>query len=395
MQQNNGRTPMKYWRVAYVGIALACLAAAYYSIRLGYAEYLFRTGRLESIERAADLVPLQADYQARLDRLELAVRLNPHFSAAWIELGMRAEAAGDLGRAEMALLQAARVDRTFAPRWTLANFYFRRENWNEFWKWTRAAAEMSYGDRTALFQLCWRATSDPALILERAIPPEREILGDYVYYLANSERYDAAQVAASRWLPLATKEDVPRLLWFCDLLLEKVHSGPGAFTIWNALIDRGWLPYQPGSILTNGAFQVSPISHGFDWRVLSISGVHSVWTQSSPGLVVAMNGHQPEQTDLLIQWMPMQPSAAYELSIMAQLDGIPSNSGLRWKILDASSGAVLAESGLDAPRETIRFETGPHCSLVKLVLGYQRAQGTSVIAGRLVLSSVALRMLSR
>ncbi len=341
------------------------------------------------------LVPLQADYQARLDRLELAVSLNPHFSAAWIELGMRAEAAGDLSQAEMALLQAARVDRTFEPRWTLANFYFRREKWDEFWKWTRAAAAMSYGDRTALFQLCWRATSDPALILRRAIPPEREILGDYVYYLANSERYDAAQVAASRWLPLATKEDVPRLLRLCDLLLERIHNGPGTLTIWNAMIDRGWLPYQPGSILTNGAFQVSPISHGFDWRMLSISGVHSVWTQSPPGLLLTLDGHQPEQTDLLIQWMPMQPSAAYELSIMAQLDGIPPNSGLRWKILDASSGAVLAESGLDVPSETFRFETGAHCSLVKLVLGYQRAQGTSVIAGRLVLSSVALRMLSR
>ena len=58
-----------------------------------------------------------------------------------------------LGLGMAALHEAARVDRTFDPRWTLANYYFRRQNWDEFWKWMRAAAEMSYGDRSSKAQM--------------------------------------------------------------------------------------------------------------------------------------------------------------------------------------------------------------------------------------------------
>jgi len=399
VQENSERAPKGHLRLlSSVAIAAVCVSAAYYSLGLGYAEYLFRSGMPESMARAATLSPLEANYQARLDRLERAVRLNPYLSAAWIELGMRAEAAGDFSRAETALHEAARVDRTFDPRWTLANYYFRRQNWDEFWKWIRAAAEMSYGDRSALFGLCWRATSDPVLILERAIPPDRGILAGYVSYLAHSEHFQAAPAAAYRWLPLAVKEDVPALVELCDLLLEKTPTAPDALRIWNALIERGWLPYQrldpaAGASLSNGAFRISPRSAGFDWRLPSASGVRAVWTESPPGLSIFLDGHQGERTDLLAEWIPVLASSVYELSIRARTEDIAAGSGLRCKILDSVSGVVLAESEVDAPLAKLRFETLPESSLVKLTIGYRRVPGTSLIAGRLTLLSLALERL--
>ena len=373
-------------------IALACMGAAYYSLRIAYAEYLFRSGRPGTIGRAAALAPLRADYQARLNRLDRAVKLNPYLSPAWIELGLRAEAAGDAAKAEAALREAARVDRTFEPRWTLANFYFRRGNRDEFWKWIRAAAEMSYGDRSGLFQLCWRATADPQTILDRAIPSDRHLLADYVDYLGRTERYPAAQSAASRWLSVASKEDVPGLLRFCDLLIEKAHDTAGALRIWNALIENEWLPFQElnlnaGSVVTNGTFRTPAISHGFDWRPLSRPGVRAT---SHEGLGITLDGHQEEQTDFLIQWLPLRPSSAYELTIKAQSVDIPAGSGLRSKILDASTGTVLAESAISTPVSILRFETFPHSSLGELVLGYQRALGNSRIAGTVAFTSVAM-----
>ena len=401
MQENSERAPSGHLRLlSSIAIALVCVTAAYYSLRLGYAEYLFRSGRPESMARAATLSPLDADYQARLDRLDRAVRLNPYLSAAWIELGMRAEAAGDFTRAEAALREAARVDRTFDPRWTLANYYFRRQNWNEFWKWIRAAAEMSYGDRSALFGLCWRATSDSETILTRAIPPDRGVLAGYVSYLTHSEHFRTAAAAASRWLPLATKEDVPGLLELCDLLIEKTPSTPDALRIWNALIERGWLPYQRldpagGASLTNGAFRISPLSHGFDWRLLPVSGVRTVWAESLPGLSIALDGQQEERTDLLLEWLPVLASSGYELSTLARAEDIAAGSGLRCKIVDAVSGAVLGETELDVPVTKLHFETLSQGSLVKLILSYRRAPGTNLIAGRLMLSSLALERLGR
>src|SRR5712691_5586271 len=104
-------------RAASALIAVACIAAAYFALRFAYAEYLFRSGAPPKIEHAAALVPLSAEYQARARQLERAVRLNPYFPAAWMELGLRAEAEGEVGKAEAALLEAARVDKTFEPRW--------------------------------------------------------------------------------------------------------------------------------------------------------------------------------------------------------------------------------------------------------------------------------------
>lgn len=398
MQEKNRRAPQGHLRwVSSTVIAIACLGAAYYSLRVAYAEYLFRTDRPGAIERAAALAPLRADYQARLNRLDRAVKLNPYLASAWIELGLRAEAAGDVAQAETSLRQAARVDRTFEPRWALANFYFRRGNGDEFWKWIRAAADMSYGDRTGLFQLCWRATSDPQTILDRAIPPKRALLADYVDYLARGQRYPAAQAAAARWLPLATKDDVPALLQLCDLLIEKGHDAAGALCIWNVLIEDGWLPFQPldlsaGSVITNGTFRTPPLSHGFDWRLFSQPGVRAA---SQQGLSIILDGHQEEHTDLLIQWIPLRPSSTYELTMKARSDDIPAGSGLRCKILDGSSATALAESEISFPVLILRFETPPHVSLGKLVFSYQRALGTGRLAGTVVLSSIALAPLFR
>jgi tetratricopeptide (TPR) repeat protein len=393
VQEKNRRAPKGHLRrVSSTVIALACLGAAYYSLRIAYAEYLFRTDRPGAIEHAAALAPLRADYQARVNRLDRAVKLNPYLASAWIELGLRAEAAGNVQKAEASLRQAALVDRTFEPRWTLANFYFRRGNWDDFWKWVRAAADMSYGDRTGLFQLSWRATSDPQTILDRAIPPNRALLADYVDYLARARRYPAAQAAASRWLPLAAKDDVPALLRLCDLLIEKAHDAAGALCIWNTLIENGWLPFQPmdlnaGSVITNGGFRTPPLSHGFDWRLLAPPGVR---VTSQQGLRIILNGHQEEHTDLLIQWIPLLPSSTYDFTIKAQTDDIPAGSGLRFKILDGASATVLAESEISLPLSILRFETPPHLSLGKLVLSYQRALGTSRLAGTVVLSSIAM-----
>ena len=401
MQENSERAPTGHLRLlSSIAIALVCVTAGFYALRLGYAEYLFRSGRPESMARAATLSPQNADYQARLDRLDRAVRLNPYLSAAWIELGMRAEAAGDFTRAEAALREAARVDRTFDPRWTLANYYFRRQNWDEFWKWIRAAAEMSYGDRSALFGLCWRATSDPVTILALAIPGDRGVLAAYVSYLAHSQHFEAAPAAAYRWLPLAAKEDVPALLELCDLFIEKTPATPDALRIWNALIERGWLPYQRldaagGYSLSNGVFRMSPLSHGFDWRLPSAPGVRAVWTESPSGLSIALDGHEQEGTDLLAEWMPVLTSSAYEVSTLARAEDIAAGSGLRLKIMDAVSGAVLAEVELEVPATRLRFETLPQSSLVKLILNYRRTPGTNLIAGRLVLSSLALERLGR
>ncbi|MGH9658578.1 MAG: hypothetical protein ACRD96_08535, partial [Bryobacteraceae bacterium] len=93
-------------------------------------------------------------YHYRRGQFDQALRINPRYSPAWINSGLAAEIAGDYADAERRLLEAARVDRRYRPRWTLANFYLRRNRMEDFWAWVRKAAEVRYADRTSLYELC-------------------------------------------------------------------------------------------------------------------------------------------------------------------------------------------------------------------------------------------------
>ncbi len=156
------------------------------------ADAEFRTGTPQGVARAVELAPrntaylslhaLQVEYEGRDSRplLEEIARLNPDASAPRIRLGLDAEVRGDLASAERWLLDAARVDRQYEPRWTLANFYFRQRTLDRFWAWLRSALEVSYGDRAAAFDLAWAAAPDTRTILSRAIPDRHEVVAAFL-----------------------------------------------------------------------------------------------------------------------------------------------------------------------------------------------------------------------
>jgi len=84
-----------------------------------------------------------------------AVKLNRYDAASWIQLGFLLELANNLPQAEDALSQAASVDSTFLPNWSLANFTFVRGMPARFWYWAERAAQMVPDDATPLFRLAW------------------------------------------------------------------------------------------------------------------------------------------------------------------------------------------------------------------------------------------------
>ena len=80
-----------------------------------------------------------AEYYLLAGDFDRAVSLNPRSAAAWIARGLEAETAGDRKKAEASLKRAAEIDRTYLPRWTLANFYLRAGDLPSFWIWARRA----------------------------------------------------------------------------------------------------------------------------------------------------------------------------------------------------------------------------------------------------------------
>ena len=159
---------------AWPGLAIraVCLAGLLagiaWNVRFAIADLAARRNQPQAARLAMRLVPENPAYPAQLadevyasdpaaaqSLLQRAVQLNRYDASSWIQLGLLREGADQLPQAEDALLQAARVDATYLPSWSLANFYFRRGNTDRFWYWAERAAHMAPDDATPLFRLTW------------------------------------------------------------------------------------------------------------------------------------------------------------------------------------------------------------------------------------------------
>jgi hypothetical protein len=328
------------------------------------------------------------------------VALNPWDARSWIELGLNAEADGDTTTSLQCLLRAAEVNHEFLPRWTLANYYFRHNDVAMFWSWTKQAAAMVYGDALPLFRLCGKVAEDGQLIdrLEIRNPGVR---AGYLSYLLDQNRVDLIGPVVQRLLAGKREADVPLLLTACERLLAAQRVDQ-AVEIWNRLADAGSVPFrtpagQGPQLLVNGSFAVPPASLGFDWRLPAVEGV-SVSREEEPlGLRFTFSGRQPENCQALEQLVPVRGKTPYQLSFAFRTQGIPTGSGLAWRIADAAAGAVLKEGpSLASEPETpahLSFETPAECRLVRLSLSYRRSPGTTRMEGFLVLRNVALQPL--
>jgi hypothetical protein len=336
------------------------------------AEYHFRQWQEEAAEHPQS---------SELDR---ALALNPRYTEAWIALGLREETDGDRPRAEATLLHAAEIDRTYMPRWTLASFYLRHGDAEDFWIWARRAAGMAY-DPGALFQLCWRASGDAREILERAIPDDPGIRRAYFDFLLRTKRLDAARPLVEEIGRTAGPSDKARLLWYCDAAIAVRRVKP-AIEAWNALAARRVIPYgaldpAAGVSLTNGDFAAQPLTQGFDWRALRVEGASLSFDMAAHEMALSLEGRQPESCDLVEQYAPVLSGARYCFRYRYRTRDLAAETGLGFRILNGltgdeiAGGSVPASSG-DGGEGAITFSTPEGCDLLRIPLYYRRPAGS-------------------
>lgn len=398
-------------RVALAGAGCAgLLYASVQSVRFALADSYSRLETLEGARQAIRLTPEKGDYHARMSLLlaeeepaaatgffRRAVALNPADARSWIELGLRAEADGDYAAAERCLLRAAEEDRQYLPRWTLANYYFRRNDQRRFWMWAKSAASMVHGDARPLFRLCGAVTEDGALI-ERLDLRDPALRAAYLSYLIASGRPEWIAPAARTVLSGNREADTRLVLSACDRLIQ-MKAVDAAVEVWNALASGRRIPYAPLNpsmkrSLTNASFSGAPTSLAFDWRVPPLKGVSLAAAEGSSGLRVSFSGEQPASCEPLWQFIPVVENADYEFTFSYRTAGIEPDTGLGWRVADVAGSRVIAEpaslsSGGDAGG-AVRFHTPPGCRLIRLGLAYRRALGTTRIRGAILLRNLAL-----
>jgi hypothetical protein len=107
------------------------------------------------------------------------------------------------------------------------------------------------------------------------------------------------------------------------------------------------------------------------------------------------SGDQPEQCELLTQWVLLEVRRQYRLRVAYQTVGLGGDTGLGWKLLESGNGTDLMHGSgkLPASERTERifaFETGAQTKVARLVLSYARVLGHVRITGSLSVHRVDL-----
>lgn len=295
-------------------------------------------------------------------------------STRWIDSGLDHERRGDLAAAERDLLEAAQIDQLFQPRWTLAGFYFRRGNTEQFWLWARKALAVGQRDLGALFDLCRKVTDDPEQIWSQVMPDRKFTWNEYLFYLMTTGKWPAAGSTAARVASESDSGDKAMLMNYCDLAVE--HDRTAGMVVWRALCRRGLLPFAVDHLLTNGDFRVAPSGRGFDWRTPLSNGISSSFHSDEASF--SLNGYEPERAVLLEQPLALDAAKHYRLEFEYKTKGIDANSGIHWAAGDASGHGFAAPDWTAAD-----FEFTGDAPLLSLV--YQRPQGATMAEGTISL----------
>jgi hypothetical protein len=322
--------------------------------------------------------------------LERSLQLDAYNAPANIELGLDAESAGDYARAEKLMLAAFAIDHTFATRWALANFYFRRDNEQKFWEWAQSAARMPSNSVGALFELCWRESPDPQRISSAILNDNPKLIRQYIQFLASKNQLSTVGSVGQRLVMDGNPQsDNPQLLQTINQLVA-ADDGIQALDLWHTMIARRWIDAD-ASIVNNPRFVRTPLPANFDWTLPSYDGLNS-WTGAG-GLEVEFTGRQPEICTIAEQTIVLPPGK-YSLHSSYSTSEIPPGTGLKWQIVQRGTDKLLAEStdlSSDAPQDpamTFSIPPGPFSYGVRLA--YQRALGTTRISGSLTVSSVQI-----
>jgi hypothetical protein len=402
-------------RNGVTALALLVFAAStVWSVRTGLADYWGRQGSIAGAERAAAIAPDNAVWQILLAILVAdsdpgwanrallrAAELNPCDAQVWINLGLRAEVEGNLSDSERFLLRAAEVDKTYLPRWTLANYYARRGQTDIFWQWAVLAAQRIHGDPVPLFRLCGGMVEDGNLI-ERLGLKDPSLQASFLRYLLDNGHMEVIQNAVERVFSNGRTNDTRLLLDVCERFTGQ-GKGREALAIWNRLAEAKSIAAQPldpvaGATLTNGNFAVTPLARGFDWRLLPIEGISVSRLEQPPGVRVLFTGNHPELSDPLLQWLPAEPGVEYAFTWRHTTRDIPRGSGPRWVVSDGTGG-ILGQSGNlwseVGATDRVAFVAPAGCRLVRLALIYQRTPRTSRFTGSLALSELRVVAVGR
>jgi hypothetical protein len=282
------------------------------------------------------------DYHEALNHYRSALLTNPLSSRTWFDASKVHWWMGRVDEAKQALRLALRFNPSDARlRWEAALFQIQLENYDEAIDNLRYLVRTNRSSRWSYFALIQTLTT-PTDLIESIMPPDREVLSDYLDYLIRSGE---AANAKAVWKRLAKVQgaalDPSLVLSYADLMIarKEMSEAQAAWTV--ALKSKGLkdLGASDNLVWNGGLEHDETFGSGFDWKIRSIPGaeVRLDTSDSKEGrrsLKISFDGTKNVDFSGVWQVVRVKPNSRYALGAYIRTSGLTTSNGLRVEALD-------------------------------------------------------------
>ena len=391
--------------------AAILLSLAYFveTAREFAASWLGGRVQLKSLQYAARLDPLDADYWDHLGRYyaliardpdaavgyyRSAVQLNPHSASYWFDLSSAYQILGDIAHQTAALERAIDADpMTPDVAWQAANLYLvQGQNGKALHEFSVVMANDSSLAGVAI-RYCWRIDPNVDSLLRDVVPHTADA---YIAFLDLLESQPDDVGTAKVWNALIDTHQHFEWRYLNTYLqfLIRHKEVDQAVTAWQKTVPEfGLASYLPSSknLIVNPRFGLDLLNGGFDWQYsrqtsVTLSLDPSEFHAGRRSLLIAFDG--PGISDAGIhQWIAVQPNTTYDFSAYYKNGEMMEGAGgPHLTIQDMYTQAIyydsdeLKDAGFWKAVDG-EFTTPSDCKLV--VLQVRRVPAGSPIRGKL------------
>jgi tetratricopeptide (TPR) repeat protein len=341
--------------VLVLGATFVAALLSYFSIRNARADHFAGLETRQALERATELEPGDArnwyllgrywqfnledpDAQKAARAYKTGVSLDPRSTVSWLGLGAAYESIGDLAHAREAFLQAKKTYPLSAEAaWQYGNFLLRLGELEPAFAEMHRAVESDPGRGAEAFSRAFRVEHAVDQILDRALPPNRDVYLGVIWDQITDGQTDIALQVWDRLVAIH-----PRLL-LRDVFpligaLRNNKRITDARRVWDqAVIFAGMNDLQgpPGSVLWDGGFESGIAGGGYSWlfpealRNVQISIDAHEKHSGEHSLRLSFDGKSIVTSMEVCHYVPVTPSTSYRLSAWVKTKAVTTDQGVR------------------------------------------------------------------
>jgi tetratricopeptide (TPR) repeat protein len=354
-------------RAAIVIVALLLAAfLSYFSIRNARAEHLAGLETPAGLSRAAQLEPGNArnwfllghywlynledpDVHRAIRAYQTSLALDPRSADTWLDLAAAYESEADFTGTRDAFRSAKQAYPLSAEvAWRYGNFLLRMGEQEAAFDEIRQAVQADPRRAAEAVSRCMRVYPDLAEILDRVLPPSRDVYLGVMNSLVADNNLPDALLLWSRLAALHPQIRISDVHLLIEALQQRRESKL-ARQIWDQAATFAGLTqlHGPlGSLVWDGSFESGVSGEGFSWRIPPLTGGVETFLDTSEkhsgkqSLRLTFDGKHNVNFLDVCQYVVVEPSTTYRFSAWVLTRSITTDQGIRFYLGPFPSSAA-------------------------------------------------------